>query len=90
MSTFTLSDYDARPIAVGTRVRRWDDDDRSMLGTVTDLGEWDGDVDDYGRHFALYPRITVRWDDGTDNDYVTSEWDRDGDHGQVEEVVVDA
>jgi hypothetical protein len=42
---FTLTDYDDQPIEIGTTVRMWDDENRDQgIGTVTDLGEWDGTV----------------------------------------------
>lgn len=81
MSDFTLTDYDERPITIGTRVAAWSNliDDGicpNVLGTVTDLGEWDADYcDELQRGVEYPPRITVQWDDGTTDKFVTSEWE---------------
>jgi hypothetical protein len=36
-------------------------------GIVTDISDWDGDVDDYGRSVSIHPRVYVRWP-GEDED----------------------
>jgi CBS domain-containing protein len=95
MTDFTLTDYDDQPIEIGTTVRMWDDENRDQgIGTVTDLGEWDGDVDDYGRSIGIPPRITVQFADAIET-FPTSEWEflvglyeRAPEVGKVEEVVV--
>lgn len=84
MESFKITDFDDKPIEVGTRVAMWDN--AKVMGTVTDLGEFDGDVDDEGRSYAICPRIEVKFDDGSTESFVTSEWDYEGTAGQVEEL----
>lgn len=97
MSDWTLTDFDDRPIVVGTRVRYWEDQGEGCLGTVLDLGEWDYDwSDEQERAVGTPPSVKVRWDEGDEQSYVTTEWDFnivpfDGTYpvaGQVEELVV--
>lgn len=98
MPDWTLTDFNGRPITVGTKVRHWDASTDEPIGVVVDLGEWDGDHDDEGRSIAIVPRITVQWTDGNATHYVTSEWEGttqanltgDESHmtGKVEEVNV--
>ena len=77
---FTITDFDGRPLTVGTRVKVYDADlDVSfdvdaLVGIVTDLGDFDGDVNDEGRPIPIYPRLTVRFDDGTTERFDTGEW----------------
>lgn len=94
MSDFTLTDYYDQTIEVGTTVRIWDDEKCDLgFGTVTDLGEWDGDVDDEG--VGIPPRIKVQFVDGIEI-FPTSEWEfehtgyyeREPVEGKVEEVTV--
>lgn len=98
---FIITDYDGREMVVGTRVHMWDADldvpadVDSVVGTVIDLGEWDGDCDDEGRSIGIAPRVAVRFDDGTTEEFVTSEWEYEGwayysvpVAGQVEELNV--
>lgn len=84
MPNWTLTDYDDRPIDIGTRVRYFDygpqhpdwGKDSQYIGTVIDLGEFDGDYDDeLGRGVLINPRVTVRFDDGSEQRYPTSEWE---------------
>lgn len=90
---FTITDFDDKPVAVGTRVCTWDADLEvpadvdAVVGVVTDLGDWDGDTDDYGRTIGIPPSITVRFDDGTTEHFTTCEWTwRNPDQDKVEEV----
>lgn len=78
LADYRLEDFDGHQITLGTRVRMWDDPpDTELVGTVIDMGEFDGDVDDDGRSIAIYPRVTVRWPNG-DDEWWTSEWEFDG------------
>lgn len=78
-----LTDFDGRHIEIGTRVRVWDylpgdphyGNHRMYHGTVTDLGEWDGDHDDEGRSIQIPPYVTVIWDDEDKMKFPTSEWE---------------
>jgi hypothetical protein len=96
-----ITDFDGAPVAVGTRVRAWDyapdhpewGQDAKYNGVVTDLGEFDGDVDDEGRSICVYPRVTVKFDSGDTESFVTCEWeyegwawDREPVSGKVEEL----
>jgi hypothetical protein len=76
MTDFTLTDYDGNPIEIGTKVRMWDDPEMKQgVGEVTDLGEFEGDVDDdTGRSILNNPVIIVKFDDATEQ-FVTSEWE---------------
>jgi len=129
---FSLTDFDDRPLTVGTRVRIWDYSPIEKIGrytikgepreyvmhpvhpdwgtgkaarfygVVTEIDDWDGDVDDNGHSISIPPRVYVLFDDGSTDSFATSEWeihygwwDRatgDGDHdtgeGKVEELVV--
>lgn len=98
MPDWTLTDYDDKPITVGTRVRYYDYDpehpdwgskDAHYIGTVTDLGEFDGDYDDeLERGVFINPRVTVRFDDGTEQQYATSEWEMNVDRYLYEAIPV--
>lgn len=97
MSDHELTDFEDRPILVGTRVAMWDaeldamHDVDGLVGTVASLGEWDGDVDDEGRSIAIFPRLTVRFDDGTAASFATCDWRAPYDEiarGRVEDVDV--
>ena len=102
MTLPTVTDYQDRPVLVGTRVRYFDTDDHRAeqdLGTVTGITEWDADVDDDGRSIVNPPEVVVLWDDGAEESYVTSEWEtewvgvgpdvyREPTTGRVEELVV--
>jgi hypothetical protein len=80
-----LTDFDDRRIEIDTRVRLWDYDPHhpdyssenhtSYMGTVIDLGEWDGDHDNEGRSISIPPYVTVRWDNGDSDEWRTSEWE---------------
>jgi hypothetical protein len=93
---FTLTDGDGNPLHVGTRVVPWDAKGVGVIGTVTDLGEWDGDYsDEMERAVAIPPRITVEWDDGRRDSFESSEWewptrfhDYTGGTGVVDDVTV--
>jgi len=91
MTDFTLTDFDDQPITVGSRVHVWDDE--KATGTVESLGEFDGDVDDEGRSRAVYPRVRVRFDDGSVDSFATCEWQHGPAYddwpagGKVEELI---
>lgn len=95
---FRIEDFDRNEVKVGSRVVSWEDAEAgnvSVIGTVTNLGEWDGDVNDEGRPVAVSPRVEVQWDDGRKSRYVTLEWEDDGGYpepthvlGRIEDVVV--
>lgn len=80
-----LQDFDGRRIEIGTRVRWYDydpshpdyrsDNHSWYWGEITDLGEWDGDVDEDGRSIQIPPYVTVRWDDSGSSEFITSEWE---------------
>jgi hypothetical protein len=70
---WTLTDFEERRIAVGSRVRAHED--AAAVGTVIDLGEWDGDADDEGRSRALAPYVRVRFEDGREESFETCEWE---------------
>jgi hypothetical protein len=100
MDDFTITDFDDRPMTVGTTVRMWWDGTDAQagdgqFGIVLDLGEWEGDYDDEGRPIGIAPRVEVLWEDGTTASFVTSEWEYDGSYferiaesGKVEELDV--
>ena len=96
----TITDYNGNEIKVGTRVRMWDyspshpewGQDAKYHGTVTGISDWDGDVDDdTGRSIMVPPYVSVRFDSGDEEDFVTGEWqfygpDQDPAEGKVEEL----
>jgi hypothetical protein len=62
MDDFTITDFDDRPMTVGTTVRMWWDGTDAQagdgqFGIVLDLGEWEGDYDDEGRPIGIAPRV---------------------------------
>lgn len=68
-----ILDSNGNTIRVGARTAEND-------GTVTALGEPDGDVNSYGRMVAILPTVTVAYDDGTEDTYparwnATGPWD---------------
>lgn len=80
MPDFTITDFADREIKTGTTVRIWCDPAfvsprDNIFGIVTDLGEWEGDVDDEGRSIGIRPHVTVQWEDGTTDSFITSEWE---------------
>ena len=79
--TEVVLDGKGATIAVGSRVRAGvpDVDD---LGTVTQITDVDGDVDDEGRSVAYLPQVHVRFDDGVEDSFgsywsATGPWDED-------------
>jgi len=62
-------DVREKEFVIGGRVRcEWQDGPvriRIEYGTVTEIGDPDGDVDDEGRMVGYNPTVTVRWDNGT-------------------------
>lgn len=89
----TITDFAGNVVTVGTRVVYWEDAGTPpMVGTVTEISDWDGDVDDdTGRSIMIEPDITVRWDDGTVETYRTCEWEIGYEYGGTEypEMVAD-
>lgn len=88
-----IFDFDGNEIAVGTRVHM--EADASATGTVTDISEWEGDVDDEGRSIGIPPYVGVEFDDGSTDSFITSEWeyegwawDREPVAGKVEDLTV--
>ena len=63
-------DADGKPLAVGSRVAVGPEP--GDQGTVTSISDLDGDVDDEGRSIAIMPRVYVRFDDGVEDDFGTS------------------
>lgn len=73
--TILIYDYDGNKVSVGTKVKDYDDtfDD---IGEVIEISDFDGDVDDdTGRSIMHPPLIKVRWADGEEQEYHTSEWE---------------
>jgi hypothetical protein len=60
-------DANGRPFEEGSRVHVCD-----YPGTVTRITDPDGDVDDEGRTIGINPKVTVLFDDGSDDTYSTS------------------
>jgi len=102
MAEHTIVDFDGASIEVGTIVRLWDYTSKhsewgqwdKYVGIVTDLGEWDGDVDSEGRNIGIAPRVTVKFFNGAIESFPTTEWamaqrwmDDLPDRGEVEEIV---
>lgn len=51
-------------------------------GVILGISDPDGDVDDYGRTIGIAPRVTVLFDDGSDDRFIASwtakgPWDED-------------
>ena len=98
---YTITDFSDHEIKVGTTVRMWWDPKMEVqpgdgdFGVVTDLGEWEGDVDDEGRSIGIPPHVEVKWENGKKTHFVTSEWvwdrwyyDSEPVSGKVEELEV--
>lgn len=62
---------DARGLALvaGSRIAPWED---QPAGVVVSVSDAEGDVDDEGRSVAINPRVTVRFDDGGEDEFPTS------------------
>ena len=65
-----IFDSHKNPIKVGSKVciSGYPKD----IGRVTEVSDWDGDIDDYGKPIGIPPRISVMFNDGTDDDFTTS------------------
>jgi hypothetical protein len=61
--------------AVGERVMLWG---TTLYGQVTEVSDWDGDMDDYDRTIGIPPSVTVVFDDGTADTYRCNEYPRGG------------
>jgi hypothetical protein len=61
-----VEDADGKRLLVGSRVRCGDD-----LGVVTAISDPDGDVDDYGRSVGINPKVSVDFDDGSEDSFTT-------------------
>ena len=85
----TVFDYDGVVILPGSRVRYWDPDVETLEGTVVEITEWDGDVDDDGRTIVQAPAVVVCWDghDATES-FDTSGWIGESEMGRAEELMV--
>jgi hypothetical protein len=95
MTAPAITDFDGRPVLVGSRVRYWEplEDGSIALGTVTRIEDWDGDADDEGRPVAIPPTVYVAWDSGETESYRTCDWSmgspwHDPEGGKVEEIDV--
>ena len=81
-----ILDSQGNTIRVGMRTLEND-------GTVTEISDPDGDVDDYGRSVGILPRVFVKYDDGTDDNYpcrwnATGPWDDHRDDYTCDDVTV--
>lgn len=77
-SNQTITDEQGTPITVGSPVRAPEGlfEPDPGEGAVLAISDFDADVDDdTGRGISIPPRITVRWADGTTEDYATFGWD---------------
>lgn len=81
---YKITDFDDRPIEVGTRVRYYDykeghpefpDGRAKYEGAVSEITEFDGDCGDDGRSITIYPKVVVRFDSGDSESYSTCEWE---------------
>lgn len=71
---FTITDYDDRPIEVGTRVTVFGADPKDF-GFVKSISDWDYDYsDELQRAVGFEPKVKVEWLDGSVEEFVTSEW----------------
>lgn len=82
MSDFTITDFSDREVKVGTTVRIWWDPTMEVqkgdgdFGVITEIDEWEGDVDDEGRSVLIPPRVTVTWEaTGHTHSFATCEWE---------------
>lgn len=74
-----IIDFKGEPITIGTVVAfdalpatdRYPGQE-ATTGIVTGISDVDGDVDDEGRSIAIYPSVTVRYADGTTEEFGTS------------------
>lgn len=94
-----IRDFDENEILIGGRVKLYDYDrnhdqwgnHEKFVGTVTSLGDFDGDVTDEGRPVAIYPEVGVRFDNGDEEYFCTTDWKLDWrtEHaeGHVEELI---
>jgi len=67
-------DMHGNTIRVGARVL---DENGQLDGTVTELGEPDGDVNSYGRQVGINPTVLVEYDDGSEARW-TTRWNATG------------
>lgn len=103
MSDYTITDYNDKPVIVGTRVRVYDFEEghpefpaarAKYEGAVIEITEFDGDVDDdTGKTIVVYPGIVVRFDTGDTEAFTTGEWvidhiTNEAISGKVEELTV--
>jgi hypothetical protein len=76
-----IFDYEGNEVKVGTKVRYYDHsaDNPADVGTVIEITDWDGDVDDdTGRSIVNPPTVKVKYDDLPEPiEYHTSEWEFD-------------
>jgi hypothetical protein len=63
-------DANGKPLKVGSRVTVGPEP--GDQGTVVSISDLEGDVDDEGRSIAIMPRVYVRFDDGVEDDFGTS------------------
>lgn len=53
-------------VRVGARDTYW------PAGIVTEVSDCDGDADDYGNIIAINPKVTVKFDNGTEDTFSTT------------------
>lgn len=83
----TVTDYNDKPVTVGTRVRMWDFEEghpefpvarARYEGVVIEITDFEGDVDDdTGRSIEITPDVRVRFDSGDEQSFSTCEWEHD-------------
>jgi len=75
-----IVDCDGKEIKVGSKVEYFennpDNPDANEYGTVIEITDWDGDVDDdTGRSITIPPDVKVQYEDGTIESYTTTQWE---------------
>jgi hypothetical protein len=88
-----ILDSNGTCITVGARILGWGDEQGREVGTVVELTDPDGDVNEYGRQVAYGPFVIVNYDDGTTERWTatwnaTGPWDDDRDDYTCDDVTV--
>ena len=71
-----IVDGNDQKLEIGDRVKihgfiPGEDDPKIHFGTITEISDMDGDVDDYGRPIPIYPEVTVKFDNDSMGDFLT-------------------